>query len=106
MFKETFFTPGPWCVFDDAGFDDGYIGVSMASHSKSPNNYETGHLWYCEVNFLDADAEILANAALIAAAPDLYEALASIENDGSIPATVWALRNKALAKATGGKYEY
>lgn len=101
MSKNTFFTPGPWRVFDDAGFNDGYIGVSMASHSRSPNNYETGHIWYCKVEYLEADAEILATAALIAAAPDLYEALASIENDGSIPDAIWALRNKALAKARG-----
>lgn len=102
MPKNTFFTPGPWRVFDDAGFNDEFIGVSMASHTESPNNYETAHLWYCEVEYLDADAETLANAALIAAAPDLYEALASIENDGSIPDAVWTLRNKALSKANGG----
>lgn len=100
--NKGFFTPGPWLVFDDAGFGDGYVGVSMGSHIGSPNSYETGHLWFCEVEFLDADAETIANAALIAAAPDLYKALASIENDGSIPVAVWALRNKALAKARGG----
>jgi hypothetical protein len=44
----------------------------------------------------------IANAHLIAAAPDLYDALASIENDdGSIPAAIWAARNAALKKARG-----
>ena len=44
-----------------------------------------------------------ANMDLIAAAPEMYEALASIENDdGKIPAAIWAMRNAALAKARGG----
>ena len=43
-----------------------------------------------------------ADAHLIAAAPDLYEALASIENDdGRIPAAIWAKREAALKKARG-----
>ena len=37
-----------------------------------------------------------------AAAPELYEALASIENDnGTIPEAIWNMRNSALAKARG-----
>ena len=41
-------------------------------------------------------------ANLFAAAPDLLEALKSIENDcGCIPAAIWDLRNKAIAKAEG-----
>lgn len=40
------------------------------------------------------------NAKLIAAAPELLEALQSIENDdGSIPATIWEMRNEAISKA-------
>lgn len=39
---------------------------------------------------------------LFAAAPELYQALASIENDdGRIPATIWAMREAALAKVRG-----
>jgi hypothetical protein len=46
--------------------------------------------------------EARANAHLISAAPELYEALASIENDDeSIPLTIWEMRNEALAKARG-----
>lgn len=42
------------------------------------------------------------DAYLIAAAPELYVALANIENDdGRIPKTIWAMRNAALAKARG-----
>ena len=36
------------------------------------------------------------------AAPELLEALKSIENDnGSIPAKIWGMRNRAIAKAKG-----
>ena len=46
--------------------------------------------------------EAIANAKLIAAAPDLLEALMSIENDdNSIPKAIWNMRNKAIAKALG-----
>ncbi len=42
------------------------------------------------------------DAYLIEAAPDMLEALLSIENDdGTIPAAIWDLRNKAIAKARG-----
>lgn len=43
------------------------------------------------------------DAKLIAAAPDMYEALKNLENeDGStMPATAWDLVNKALDKAEG-----
>ncbi len=41
------------------------------------------------------------DARLIAAAPDLLEALMNIENDDrKIPETIWKMRNDAIAKAT------
>lgn len=46
------------------------------------------------------EREAEANARLMAAAPDLLEALLNIENDdGGIPAKIWAMRNAAIAKA-------
>ena len=43
-----------------------------------------------------------ANARLIAAAPDMLEVLENIENDDAhIPATIWDLIQKAIAKAKG-----
>ena len=48
------------------------------------------------------DEERKANAKLIAAAPELLEALLNIENDdNSIPKTIWDLRNAAIKKALG-----
>lgn len=44
--------------------------------------------------------EGLANAKLIAAAPDLLEALLNIENDtNTIPDAIWNMRNNAIKKA-------
>jgi len=48
------------------------------------------------------DFPVQENATLIAAAPELLEALENIENDdGRIPSTLWDLRNRAIAKARG-----
>jgi hypothetical protein len=43
-----------------------------------------------------------ADARLIAAAPDMLEALQNLENDdGSMPKSAWNLVQNAIAKATG-----
>lgn len=45
---------------------------------------------------------IIMNENLIAAAPDMLEVLKSIENDdNSIPASIWEMRDNAIAKAEG-----
>ncbi len=47
-------------------------------------------------------AELLANARLIAAGPDMLEALENIENDDKhMPSTAWELIQAAIAKARG-----
>ena len=54
------------------------------------------------INNHSTKSEAKANAQLISAAPDLFEALINIENDDNrIPATIWEMRNKALNKALG-----
>lgn len=86
-------TPGPW----DYGWEIqpngcptvGHKGlmVCMVAHSaKDPDQKETA----------------LANANLIAAAPDLLEALENLENDaGQMPDHAWQMVKSAIRKAKG-----
>lgn len=93
------FTPGPWEVGElDRGFGRGSLCVQDQHGfiAKMPGD----HLW----------SESLANAHLIAAAPDLYEALrgcmAACELQGADSAEFFDARNSAyaaLAKARGEK---
>ncbi len=87
------FTPGPWREGNYKSTvvcDTPITEISGSDHVE----YYGGHL-ICE-------SVAPRNVSIIAAAPDMYEALISIENDdGSIPATIWALRNEALKKARG-----
>ena len=71
-------------------------------HTKKKNSRQ------CEIciaptrELIESDLKWKANAQLISAAPDLFEALINIENDDNrIPATIWEMRNKALNKALG-----
>ena len=61
--------------------------------------------FHCATVYCDAEIpteEELANAKLITAAPDLLEALMSIENDNNtIPKNIWDMRNEAIKKAIG-----
>ncbi|MEO8824096.1 MAG: hypothetical protein ABI366_11040 [Ginsengibacter sp.] len=54
----------------------------------------------CESPHFDEGKELFKkHSKLIAAAPDLLEALRSIENDdGGIPETIWKMRNDAIYK--------
>ena len=93
--KKLRFTQGEWKI-DSRYADDPKIywhdikvnGITIAEvkgkHYRVPNKN-------CDFN-----------AKLIAAAPHLLEALMNIENDnGSIPASIWEMRNKAIKKAIG-----
>jgi hypothetical protein len=92
-------TPGPWEIY----------GESIVSELTRLGEGRVAANWIAEVDHLnqdDWDGEYSetadANAYLIAAAPLLLEALESIENDdGRIPASIWALRNEAIRKARG-----
>lgn len=87
---ETKFTKGEWSINEWTQPDDrisiGAVGTPLIAIVPSR-----------DVSY----NEQKANAKLIAAAPDLLEALMSIENDdNSIPATIWEMRNAAIKKAT------
>lgn len=77
----TNFTKGPWRV-------DGYLIIG-------DNGYTICDLW-------DYTTYYTNNAHLIAAAPEMYEALKNIENDdNSMNETAWLMIKDALAKAEG-----
>jgi hypothetical protein len=97
---KTSYTEGPWQTMpEECGKDYIRIRGTVLGGRYKVANVVTPVYQGADGREL---AETRANAALIAAAPDLYEALASIENDdGRIPATIWDMRNAALAKSRG-----
>lgn len=92
-------TPGPWDA--ETAYDTGELVPIENSGLVLVVMSATGDVAYI-ANALDPVEVQNANARLIAAAPDLLEALTNIENDdGRIPSTIWKMRNDAIAKATG-----
>jgi hypothetical protein len=78
------FTPGPWEMGDD-----------FQVQTVDKHGYEIAEMR------IDVP-EYEANARLIAAAPDLLEALENLENDsGSIPDHAWQRVKAAIALARG-----
>lgn len=65
---ETKFTPGPWVFDDNDGYNCGSIWARMA-----PSGH--GHAGPLIARAVGDSAEVEANAHLIAAAPEMYEAL-------------------------------
>lgn len=87
------FTKGPWKVLLDEPKNQYWDkGGSVYSENLGQK--------ICDVSTLSMHKE--ANAHLIAASPDMFEVLDSLENDdGSIPEFLWDMRNKVLARARG-----
>ena len=87
-------TPGPWWVDDDgfiaAGFGDDYKTIAEPRCMESRGN----------------EAEIDANAELIAAAPDILAALQAVADyweGGDVPADIDTAMRAALKKAKGAQ---
>ena len=98
---ETKFTPGPWSVEDDIQMrriysSEGYEEIHVGYNINSPS----GEIVGCE-GITDSEP---FNAHLIAAAPELYEALVRMkewcENDVGAELPCDSI-NTALAKARG-----
>jgi hypothetical protein len=88
-------TPGPWGVGDGYGSQWGEV-LSEYHRVKvvGRQDHGTGTLTALALN--DDDAR------LIAAAPEMLEALENLENyAGQIPASAWELVQDAIAKARG-----
>ncbi len=96
-------TPGPWEYrsreLDDWGVvrADGFV-ICQARDKKGMSDVAQSK------HRADGTDPFEANARLISAAPDMYEALANLENDDGrcMPASAWELVQNALAKARGG----
>lgn len=85
-------TKGPWTVHPIKSWVTDPTGEAVC-----------GMLW---PTYSRTEEETLANARLIAAAPEMLEALKNIENDDErIPSSAWNLVRSAIAKATGKEQE-
>lgn len=99
------FTKGPWIGFNNGKWADcgaWSVGNDEAS-SYSDVAVNAGDMTICLV-VSDSwnDEEMESNAHLIAAAPDMYDVLSTIENDdGTIPEWLWDKIQITLAKARG-----
>jgi hypothetical protein len=81
-------TPGPWRI--TTSWDDWMV----VGPKKEEIIFQDGPYGTPTIK--------LENARLIAAAPDMLEALMNIENDDKhMPDSAWNLIQKAIAKATG-----
>ena len=88
------YTPGPWMQNGTHGHR--FIGPA--------DNEEGCVAIACKVDGRSGYKEMMANAQLIAAAPDLLAALENLENDaGQIPDAAWKMVKDAIARATGEK---
>lgn len=112
-------TPGPWKRGDCDGWIIWAKGFREVSWKDCPDDVEKGEgvviataehpTWGKEDRFEpgewhnDVDGEITANARLIAAAPDMLEALKNVSVWGvEMPSAVRSQVQAAIAKAQGG----
>ena len=90
-------TPGPWWVRTDAGIPLQIMGSATEKDPQYNPVTRRGTTFIAP-----ASDEAMANARLIAAAPELLDALQNLENDdGKIPEHAWKLVQDAIAKAKG-----
>ena len=99
MSAEAKHTQGPWQVAEAGSWKDG-IRTSKEYFVRRPDDDVA---IASEILNPEDSTPSEANANLIAAAPDMLEALENLENDdGSIPAFAWDMVKTAIAKAKGG----
>ena len=98
-------TPGPWKICwngDSTAFDNEPFAYALdVGPGRTTSICRVRH-GACDDEYGGKDA-IKANANLIAAAPDMLEALKNLENDDgkAMPPSAWALVQNAIAKAEG-----
>lgn len=94
---ETKHTPGPWKIYDAACGLDYYPGIEVSNSSKSIIVFGTDIDDQSGVRG-DSRTERIANAKLIAAAPELLEALMMLlETNEALPNLKFSAEVKAYA---------
>jgi hypothetical protein len=101
-------TPGPWLVrFDEDQFDPTHSTLKIIDGREESVNHTHGALSLAFINvsaFAPHMDEPLANATLIASAPEMLEVLALIyANAGESPEWIRARIAPVIEKAIGGK---
>lgn len=110
MSREKKFTPGPWVrseYYSDGAdpLDKDGFGIADIPKTQIKEDHPDNKHWSESSDFHReiSQSEFMANANLIAAAPELLEALENLENDDgkSMPESAWKLVQSAIAKAYG-----
>lgn len=100
MAAETKWTPGPWSCMSESAYKGVYVDDCVHSVSKRAGKADIICLSPSHEEYELSAAMWDANARLIAAAPDLYEALQRLDQFGHTDAT-WDYALRAMAKARG-----
>ncbi len=103
-------TPGPWVSEVALGSHDEFCGIEiMQSRAADDFTYRGGVARVSEAEHINGitRAECEANARLIAAAPELLDALQALRDPGRMEDSQWWIEacrraDAAIAKATGG----
>lgn len=88
-------TPGPWAAFYKNKYDEWHVAIPIPGRTSTFSLFDDG------VRSENPEAD----ARLIAAAPDLLEALREVVRISDRKHDAWDAAKIAIAKATGEKHD-